>query len=132
MKQTEQEKFGERLAEALSDAGYGGCSASLIAREFNLRFPQQRVTVHAVRKWLGGMAIPTQEKVVALSQWLGVNPAWLRFDGEAPKDAIPKNLPIEYTTEQLRLLRDIDSLSQPGKKLVQQLVDMLLQGGFTE
>ena len=53
-----------------------------LLRKFNVRFAGRPVTVHAARKWLVGEAIPTQEKLRTLADWLGVPADWLRFGGE--------------------------------------------------
>lgn len=73
--------FSERLREVLRDADYAHDSPSQLAREFNLHYDGAPVTPHAARKWLAGEAIPTQEKLRALAQWLGVSARWLRFGG---------------------------------------------------
>jgi hypothetical protein len=77
----ERIEFSERLQQALRNAEYAPDSPTQVAREFNLRFPGRPVTVHATRKWLVGEAIPTQEKLRTLAQWLGVSNEWLRFGG---------------------------------------------------
>ena len=45
----------------------------------NFCFAGPPITVHAARKWLVGDAIPTQDKMRALAQWLAVPADWLRF-----------------------------------------------------
>jgi hypothetical protein len=54
----EKEAFGKRLMRLLSDAGIGIASPTLVAREFNRRYPGKPVTAQAVRKWINGEAIP--------------------------------------------------------------------------
>jgi transcriptional regulator with XRE-family HTH domain len=121
---TEQERFSERLNQALAAANYRPAGASLIMREFNLRFPDLAVTVHAVRKWIKGEAIPTQDKLVALAQWLGVKADWLRYDGEVPA-ALP--VPQQFSGEDLRLLRDFQRLGRERKHMVVEFIQVLLR-----
>ena len=71
--------FSERLQQALRHAEYSPDSPTQLAREFNVRFEGNPVTVHAARKWLQGESIPTQEKLRALASWLDVPADWLRF-----------------------------------------------------
>src|SRR3569833_1795615 len=78
---TEREDISARLQQNLRDADYSPESPTQLAREFNIRFPGRPITVHAARKWLMGEAIPTQEKLRTLAQWLGVPAEWLRFGG---------------------------------------------------
>ena len=122
---TEQERFAERLNQALDAARYQHAGASRIAREFNLRFPDKAVTVHAVRKWIKGDAIPTQDKLLALAQWLGVRADWLRYDGDEP--AIEAVNPAEFSGEDLRLLRDFQRLGSERKQIVDQIIQVLLR-----
>src|SRR6476661_893077 len=77
----ERESFSERLQQALKNAHYSPDSPTRLAREFNIRFDGRPITVHAARKWLVGEAIPTQEKLRMIAQWLGVPADWLRFGG---------------------------------------------------
>jgi transcriptional regulator with XRE-family HTH domain len=121
---TEQERFSDRLNQALAEANYPKAGASLIAREFNLRFPDMAVTVHAVRKWIKGEAIPTQDKLVALAQWLGVKADWLRYDGDEP--AAESNSP-HFSGEDLRMLRDFQRLSGERKHMVDQIIQIFLR-----
>jgi transcriptional regulator with XRE-family HTH domain len=123
---TEQARFSDRLNQALAAANYRPAGASLIAREFNLRFPDMAVTVHAVRKWIKGEAIPTQDKLVALSQWLGVKADWLRYDGDgdAPSGE-PKSQ--HFSGEDLRMLRDFQRLGSARKRIVDELIQVLLR-----
>lgn len=75
----ERLEFSERLRETLRKANYAPDSPTQLAREFNLRHQNRPITIHAARKWLIGEAIPTQEKLRLLSDWLGVSAEWLRF-----------------------------------------------------
>ncbi|WP_194726183.1 hypothetical protein [Noviherbaspirillum malthae] len=84
----EREGFRDRLQQALRQAQYLEVGPTQLAREFNIRFEGRSITVHAARKWLVGEAIPTQEKLRALAQWLGVTTQWLRFgDTTHPHDS---------------------------------------------
>lgn len=122
---TEQERFATRLNQALAAARYQPAGASRIAREFNLRFPDKAVTVHAVRKWIKGEAIPTQDKLVALAQWLGVRADWLRYDGDEP--VANTDHANEFSGEDLRLLRDFQRLGSERKHIVEQIIEVLLK-----
>ncbi|MES2128677.1 MAG: hypothetical protein V4463_15515 [Pseudomonadota bacterium] len=120
---SEQEQFSARLIKSMHDAGVPDESPSHIVREFNLRFPRQAVTVHAVRKWIKGEAIPTQEKIIALSRWLNVNPSWLRFDGERSVPD-PRGLAIER--DEQRILRDLRLLDPRRRAMVEEFISLLL------
>lgn len=72
-------QFSERLKREFKRLGLPLASPTNIAGEFNKRYPGRKVVPQTVRKWLGAEAMPTQEKMVALADWFGVSPQWLRF-----------------------------------------------------
>jgi transcriptional regulator with XRE-family HTH domain len=115
-KLTEQEHFSQRLKQALLDSGYATISSAVFAREFNLRFPNLRITPHAARKWVMGESIPTQERLVSLARWLGVSPEWLRFDGSLEPGS----------TNPLNLLTDLRLLDAPHRKFIYETVRTLV------
>ena len=83
----EKERFSRRLRDALKKAE-APAGAAALAREFNLRYAGRPVTGQAVGKWLAGKALPSQDKIRALSVWLEVTPHWLRF-GEGGAGTAP-------------------------------------------
>jgi len=55
----------------------------VLEREFNRRYWGRPVTLQAVRRWMRGEAIPAQDKLQVLAEWLKVEPQVLRFGEEA-------------------------------------------------
>jgi len=86
----EKEEFALRLREAMVAAGYEARPA-VLEREFNSRYWGRSVTFQAVRRWLHGEAIPSQEKLQVLAEWLKVEPHVLRF-GERVSKSVQANL----------------------------------------
>ena len=78
----EAKTFSERFRKALAAAGIPQ-SPTVVAHEFNLRYWGKSVSLYAVRNWLLGQSMPTQDKLRALAQWLDVSPHELRFGPEA-------------------------------------------------
>ncbi len=78
----ETTEFSERLKRAMADAGYP-VRPIVLEREFNTRYWGRPISVQAVRRWLNGEAIPAQDKLQVLADWLQVEPQILRFGGEA-------------------------------------------------
>lgn len=70
--------FAERLKAALEAAGYE-VRPSVLEREFNLRYWGKPITFQAVRRWLRGDSIPSQDKLQVLARWLVVDPHHLRY-----------------------------------------------------
>lgn len=116
----ERAAFSGRLKQALAQAGVTKSSPTVLQRNFNARGFD--ITVHAARKWLMGEAIPTQEKLVALASWLGVEPNWLRFgtgDGEQADQVsvIPART--------LRLIDSFGRLSARDQSIVMEMVGQM-------
>ncbi len=85
---TETEAFAQRLKQALAGSGVRA-SPTIVANEFNTRYWGRSITPHTARNWLLGKAMPTQDKLRVLADWLQVSPDELRFgrSGEAVKAA---------------------------------------------
>lgn len=118
----EREAFSSRLKEALKAAGDRADSPTALARAFNRRYPGQPVSVYAVRKWFYGEAIPGQDKLRVLAEWLGRSSEWLRFGGtnaaERPRELVATTLDYE-------LMRAISALTEPHQVVVRDLVQSL-------
>ena len=124
----ERESFSERLQQALRNADYSPDSPTQLAREFNIRFEGRPITVHAARKWLVGEAIPTQEKLRTLAQWLGVPAEWLRFggaDGYASGDSI--STPARFESADVKLVADLQRLDEHHQAIAREFIRMLLR-----
>src|SRR5690554_3576484 len=74
----DSELFSQRLQQAMKEAGFQPRPV-VLEREFNQRYWGKSVSVQAVRRWLMGEAIPTQDRLQVLAEWLDVDPHWLRF-----------------------------------------------------
>ncbi|MDQ7985212.1 transcriptional regulator [Pseudomonas sp. G34] len=79
---TEKTEFAQRLRDAMLAAGYPDRPA-VLEREFNSRYWGRSVTFQAVSRWLRGEAIPSQDKLQVLADWLRVEPQALRFGERA-------------------------------------------------
>src|SRR6478672_9690844 len=110
----ERESFSERLQQALKNAHYSPDSPTRLAREFNIRFEGRPITVHAARKWLVGEAIPTQEKLRMIAQWLGVPAEWLRFGGaeNALPDGDTNGAVSRFESADVKLIADLQRLDE--------------------
>ena len=119
---SEKKAFGVRLKQQLSLRNLPH-SPTWLAKEFNLRYSGNPVSVQAVNNWLMGIAIPTQDKLQILAAWLNVSVQWLRF-GEQSSIPQPTISPTSSFTQTLsyRFAR----LSPQQQLLVSELVDALL------
>ncbi len=127
----EREGFSERLQHALKTAHYSPDSPTRLAREFNIRFEGRPITVHAARKWLVGEAIPTQEKLRMLAQWLGVPADWLRFGGETdPATGEANNASARFESADVKLIADLQRLDDHHREMAREFIRMLVRMNY--
>lgn len=123
----ERSTFSIRLRETLRARGIEP-SPSKICLEFNLRADGLSVSVHGVRKWLIGEAIPSQARMKVLADWLGVRAAWLRFgdgsDGDYGQAVDPG---FEIHSSELAFVHDMRLLSKDNRKLLRDMLDAMLK-----
>lgn len=123
---TERKGFSSRLQQCLRDSHHSPDSPTELAREFNLRFNGGPITVHAARKWLVGEAIPTQDKMRTLAQWLQVPIEWLRFGGEeqTPKVSDPVDA---LRSADLKLIADLHLLDEHHRQIVREFIRIIVR-----
>ena len=127
----EQNKaFSQRLCQAVAAMGWEE-SPTLVAREFNLRWRGQPVTVNAVRKWMLGQSVPTLDKLHVLADLLGSSKDWLRW-GVVQGPAVNEGQPLYINQNRpdgsamQSLAQDLRLLTDNHLKLVQALVTAML------
>jgi transcriptional regulator with XRE-family HTH domain len=123
----EREDFSERLQQSLRNAKYSPDSPTQLAREFNVRFSGRPITVHAARKWLVGEAIPTQEKLRTLAQWLGITAEWLRFGGDEPQNPANAEQGLRFDTDDIKLIADLQRLDEEYRMVAREIIRMLVR-----
>lgn len=121
---SEKDAFSSRLRDALDRAGVQTRSPTRFALEFNLRYWGRPVTTQAVRKWISGKAIPSQDKIIALAKWLNMSAEWLRF-GEGVTNGggstVMQEIP-PYLAQDVDLFRDFVTLNGEHKQIVREIV----------
>jgi hypothetical protein len=122
----EREQFSQRLQHMLRQTHHSPDSPTELAREFNIRFAGPPITVHAARKWLVGEAIPTQDKMRALAQWLAVPADWLRFGNDAARPEVPSALGGASPVDK-KLIADLKLLDEPHRQIVREFVRILVR-----
>lgn len=123
----EKRAFSERLKQQLALYNWPINSPTWLAREFNMRYQGQSVSVQTANNWLSGDAIPSQEKLRVLAVWLKVSAEWLRFGEEGLQVA---ELPKEYQGVRYNL-QDLPNkfaqLSLRQKQAVYDVVEAMLE-----
>jgi transcriptional regulator with XRE-family HTH domain len=123
---TETEAFAQRLKQALEGSGVRA-SPTVVANEFNLRYWGRSITPHTARNWLLGKAIPTQDKLRVLADWLQVSPDALRFGNLS---TVSRNAAADANFERLdmadrEMLHRYLALTVPDRKTVREVVTAL-------
>lgn len=120
--QKQQVQFSERLIWALEIAGIPP-SPTTVQREYNARSGKPPITSHAARKWLKGEAIPTQDRIQILADWLNVTASWLRFGEE-----INNTKTQELTSQEWQLVHGFRQLDTKQKVSVVSLILTIPRG----
>ena len=79
---SEREKFSQRLANAMQQAGYD-VRPKVLFNLFNSNCRGRSVTFQTTSRWLAGKAIPAQDKLQVIASVLGVEPHALRYGSSA-------------------------------------------------
>lgn len=122
----EKEAFSHRLKQELAKYGWAINSPTWLAREFNLRYGGQSVSVQTASNWLLGTAIPSQDKLQLLVAWLNVSSQWLRFGDITQEIVNPGNIHSNIQLAQVDLPKKFAQLPPKQKQLVYDLINILL------
>lgn len=123
----ERDAFSRRLKAALERvSAETKMGPTWLVREFNQRYQGKPVSIHAARKWLLGEALPTHDKLLAISAWLGVSPEWLLYGaGNMTTMGVMEQSAAFYPETDLALCRRIGALTQHHREFVSHIVDLL-------
>jgi transcriptional regulator with XRE-family HTH domain len=119
----EKTEFSQRLRKAIEDAGYS-LRPTVLEREFNTRYWGRSVTVQAVRRWLRGEAIPSQDKLQVLAEWLKIEPHALRFGEQAAESIRTKRKQWDEALDyrERETIEAYLSLPLPQRKIVREVI----------
>lgn len=122
--------FSQRLRKSMEDAGYT-VRPVVLEREFNQRYWGHPVTVQAVRRWLRGEAIPSQDKLQALAEWLNVEPHVLRYGEQVAKrvQARQKRWDEGIGFQEREIFEAFLSLPAPQRKIVREVIQAFVRAG---
>lgn len=129
----EKLEFAARLAAAMRAAGYEA-RPSVLEAQFNTRYWGKPVTYQAVTRWLRGEAIPAQDKLQILADWLNVEPHVLRFGEKTIKSVREKRKRwdegIGY--QEREVFEAFLNLPAPQRKAVREVILGLAQAAKAE
>jgi len=124
----EKLEFAERLRNAMLVAGYDA-RPSVLEKGFNSRYWGRSVTFQAVSRWLRGEAIPSQEKLQVLAEWLKIEPHALRFGEQAAESIRAKRRQWEENLDfqERETIEHYLSLPAPQRKIVREVIDAFVK-----
>lgn len=116
-------KFSERLRESMLVSGYE-FRPVVLEREFNQRYWGNPVSVQAVRRWINGEAIPAQDRLQVLAEWLNVDPHWLRFGEKLSGSVLEqrKRWEVKMTPQERETVEVFMSLTPEKRKIVSEII----------
>ena len=123
----EKQQFSARLKAALMAAGVSERPGDL-EKLFNLKYAGRPVTFQAVRYWLTGKTIPTQDKVDVLADLLGVDAYELRFGRKGDRHLAEPKLTWAAVSVDARdrlAMELYQKLPGPQRKAVRDLIQAL-------
>lgn len=113
-------QFSERLKISLAKRSIP-LSPTVIRKAFNQRYTGKPISVQTVSNWLSGVALPNQERLLVLAEWLSVDSHWLRFGAETQKPEF-----FELAEEQRMLIQNFALLSPKHQKIINELIISLI------
>jgi len=119
----EKAEFSQRLRNAIQNASHSLRPVD-VERAFNSRYYGRSVTMQAVRRWLRGEAIPSQEKLQVLADWLKIEPHVLRYGAPAINAVKSKQKQWEtaITYEEREAFEAFFNLPAAQKKIVREVI----------
>lgn len=113
----QRELFVARLERAFKQSGYP-FSAQAIVQAYRNHYPSDVLSLSTVRKWLTAGTYPSEQRIVALAKWLGVDSVWLRY-GTEPASGRKREL-IESIHD------DIAHLDPKELALLRKMLDVVI------
>lgn len=119
----ERSAFSERLKKAIVNFDPALLSATVLAKEFSRRSRHSSVGLTAAHKWLAGEAIPQQEKLRVLANWLKVPVEWLRYGDTVAQPDLTDKERRRFD----KLVSDFSALSSRDQRLIEKLIREMMK-----
>lgn len=118
-----KENFALRLQAAMLARGYEAKPA-VLEKQFNLHYNGEPMTLHGVRRWLRGETLPSQDKLIALAEWLRTPPDELRYGAEIKNEIhlVRKNWDDAISHHERETFEAFLALPAPQRKIVREVI----------
>ena len=129
-----KDQFAKNLARQLLEY-YGRIpSASILARDFNLRADEglRAISQETARRWIRGMSLPEFDKLQVLAQWLNLDVAFFPASSQAidPDQNSTSYVGKQRPTNQVEfaLLQAFRETDLRGKRILLAVAESLIPG----
>lgn len=97
---------------------------AVLEKQFNLHYNGEPMTLHGVRRWLRGETLPSQDKLIALAEWLRIPPDELRYGAEIKTEIqqVRKNWDDAINYQKREPFEAFLSLPAPQRKIVREVI----------
>lgn len=113
-------QFSQRLKYALEQHALTA-SPTLLRNAFNERYTGKPISIQTASNWLSGVALPSQDKLQVLANWLSVDSHWLRFGESTPTPNLS-----ELSADQIEVVMGFAMLTPTHQKIITELIASLL------
>jgi transcriptional regulator with XRE-family HTH domain len=127
----EKQAFARRLAAAMQARGYAA-KPGVLLKQFNSRYSGRSIAFSTASKWLRGMVLPEQEKLLVLAEVFGIEPHELRFGGGKNRIAQPSGAWQAVGARERQVIDAFLALTPKRRELVGELVAELSKPGGKE
>jgi len=127
----EKVAFSKRLEFALRRSPEAVNGASELALRFNLLYEEGSISPQTAHKWLTARAIPKNDKLARLAEWLNVDEHWLHYGPPPSKQGMVKNGKAAKAAnsapspDTVNLALKIQALPPERRYLLEELVNQL-------
>jgi hypothetical protein len=125
-----KQEFAERLKNAMIEAGYEP-RPSVLEKAFNTRYWGRPITFQAASLWLKGEAMPEQDKLEVLAEWLKIDPHILRFGSQISRNIAKKKARWDEAISgpEREVLEVFTALPAEQKKVARAVILALAKAG---
>ncbi|MFZ6675570.1 transcriptional regulator [Undibacterium sp. Xuan67W] len=126
----EKASFSKRLEIALRRSPEPVKGATELALRFNLRYQGEAISPQTAHKWLGGRAIPANDKLATIAAWLNVDEHWLHYGaspGAKKSTDVASVDNFKPSAETIALAQKISLLPPQQRYLIEDLILQLRQ-----
>jgi hypothetical protein len=126
----EKQAFSRRLADAMQARGYEP-KPGVLHKLFNSHYKGRSVAFSTASKWLRGLVLPEQDKLLVLAALFNIEPQVLRYGGKSRVGEGAAAWSQGLGAQDLAMVDAYLSLPASQRKLVRELIATLAKAAET-